>query len=89
MILILLHLIINKIITGLTRYNGRKDVKIIVPLKCFNSFWRTLEIPLINCQINIVLTWSEKCIIVTRDYGDNANKKPKFKIQIMFRLWLY
>ena len=86
MILILLHLIINKIITGQTRYNGRKDVKIIVPLKCFNSFWRTLEIPLINCQINIVLTWSEKFIIVTRDYGDNANKKPKFKIQIMFRL---
>ena len=24
--------------------------------------------------------WSEKCIIVTRDYGNNANNKPKFEI---------
>ena len=26
------------------------------------SFWRTLEIPLINCEVNLVLTWSSTCV---------------------------
>ena len=33
--------------------------------------------PLINCEINIFLTWSQNFIIVTRDYG---NRVPKFAI---------
>ena len=37
----------------------------------------TLEIPLTNWEINIFLTWSEKCIVVTRDYVD---REPKFEI---------
>ena len=36
--------------------------------------------PLINCEINIFLNWSEKCIIVTADYGNEANNQPKFEI---------
>ena len=36
--------------------------------------------PTINCKINIFLTWSEKCIIVTGDYGDDVNNKPKLEI---------
>ena len=36
--------------------------------------------PLINCEIIIFLTWSEKCIIVTGDYGANANNHPKIEI---------
>ena len=38
-----------------TRYVAR-DVKIMVPLKYLSNFWRTLKIPLINCEINLVLT---------------------------------
>ena len=30
---------------------GRVDVEIMVPLKYFSNFWRTLEMPLINCEI--------------------------------------
>ena len=36
--------------------------------------------PLINWEINIVLTWSEKCIIVTKDYVANADNHAKFAI---------
>ena len=36
--------------------------------------------PLINCEINILLTWSDKCIIVTGHYGNDVNNKPKFEI---------
>ena len=30
-----------------------------VTLKYIRSFWRTLEMILINCEINLILTWSE------------------------------
>ena len=40
-----------------------KDVEIAVPLKHFSNFWRTLEVPLINCEINLILTWSVDCVI--------------------------
>ena len=42
-------------ITCVTGANGRKDVKVIVPLKYLSNFWRTLEMSLINCEINLVL----------------------------------
>ena len=39
-------------------------------LKYLSNFWRTVEIPLINCENNIFFTWSDKCIIVSADYGN-------------------
>ena len=50
-------------ITGQTGNDGTKDVEIMVPLKYLSIFWRTLEMPLINCEINLVLTWSANCVI--------------------------
>ena len=35
----------------------------MVQWKYLGNFWRTLEMPLINCEINLVLTWSENCLI--------------------------
>ena len=35
----------------------------IVPLKYLSNFWRTLEMPQINCEVNLILTWSSTCII--------------------------
>ena len=35
----------------------------MVPLKYLSNFWRTLEIPLINCEVNLILTWSVTCVI--------------------------
>ena len=49
-------------ITGQTDNNGRIDnVEIMVPLKYLSNFWRTLEMPLINCEVNLILTWFEIC----------------------------
>ena len=45
-------------ITGSTPAGGNtKDVKIIVPLKYLSNFSRTLEMPLINCEVSLSLTW--------------------------------
>ena len=35
----------------------------MVSLKYLSSFWRTLEMPLINCEINLILAWSDKCVL--------------------------
>ena len=35
-----------------------KDVEITAPLKYLSNFWRTLEMPLINCEVNLILKWS-------------------------------
>ena len=49
----------------------------MVPLKYLSNFWRTLEIPLINCEINLILTWSENCVIVSTNA---ANQNATFAI---------
>ena len=54
----------NVKITGNTPAGGNtKDVKIIVPLKYLCNFWRTPEMLLINCEVNLILTWSSNCVI--------------------------
>ena len=34
----------------------------MVPLKYLSNFWRTHEMPLINCEVNLILTWSSTCV---------------------------
>ena len=50
--------------TGQTGDDGTKDVEIMVPLKYLSNFWRTLEMPLINCEVNLILKWSSTCVLV-------------------------
>ena len=54
--------------------SNTKDVKIIVPLKYLSNFWRTPEMLLINCEVDLILTWSSTCII------SSATGETKFKI---------
>ena len=48
-----------------------KDAKIVVPLKYPSNFFRSLEMPLINCKIHFELNWNNNCIM----YGDNDNAR--------------
>ena len=65
-------------ITGHTNDDGEiNDVEILVPLKYLSNFWRTLEIPVINCEIELILDWSENCVIISTN---NANQNPAFTI---------
>ena len=49
----------------------------MIPLKYFSNFWRTLEMPLINCEVELILTWSENCVIMSANV---ANQNPTFTI---------
>ena len=62
-------------ITGKSLDDGNtKYGEIIVLLKYLSNFWRTLEMPLINCEVNLILTWSKDCVIT------NSTGAGKFKI---------
>ena len=43
----------------------RLNVKIVVPLKYLSNFYRSLEMPLINCKIKLNLTWKKECVLST------------------------
>ena len=71
-------------ITGKTAANnndgniaGRVDVQIVVPLKYLSNFWRTLEMPLINCEIELIFTWSKNSVIISTNVADQI---PTFAI---------
>ena len=51
----------------------KKGVKIVVPLKYLNNFWRSLEMPLINCKVELSLRWIENCVLTTAAVGANAD----------------
>ena len=53
---------------------GRLNVKVVVPLKYLSNFFRSLEMPLINCKIKLNLTWKKECVLSTLD-DDAANPK--------------
>ena len=43
----------------------KNAVKIAVPLKYLSNFWRSLEMPLINCKVELSLEWLENCMLTT------------------------
>ena len=48
----------------------------MVPLKYLSNFWRTLEMPLINCEVNLILAWSVNCVVPNA----SANQATTFAI---------
>ena len=43
----------------------RRNIKVVVPLKYLSNFFRSLEMPLINCKIKLNLTWKKECVVST------------------------
>ena len=57
--------------SGVTQNNLTKNnVKMVVSLKYLSNFWRSLNIPLINCEVELILTCFKNCVSIrklTRD----------------------
>ena len=60
-------------ITGQTDDDGIINIEIMISLKYLSNFWRTLEMPLINCELELILD----CVII---YVNVANQVPTFTI---------
>ena len=50
------------------------NAKVVIPLKYLSNFWRSLNIPLINCEVALILTWSKNCVLA--DMTVNAGVNP-------------
>ena len=64
-------------ITGQTNDDEIINVEIMVPLKYLSNFWSTLEMPLINCEIQLIFDWPANCVII---YTNIANQVSTFTI---------
>ena len=63
-------------ITVQTNNDERIDgVELMVPLKYLSNFWRTLEISLINWEVELILDWFENCVVISTNI---ANQVPTF-----------
>ena len=56
----------------------KNDVKVVVPLKHLSNFWRSLNIPLINCEVELILTWFKNFVLIDKlargaDYDVDPN----------------
>ena len=56
--------------TGQTGDNGTKNVEIMVPFSYLSVFWRSLELLLINLEVNFILAWSTNCVIVSTNVAN-------------------
>ena len=42
---------------------GKNDTKVVIPLKHLSNFWRSLNITLISCEVEVILPWSKNCVL--------------------------
>ena len=65
--------IVRSLATGELEKN---DVETAIPLKYLGNFWRSLDIPLINCEITLILSWYKECVLVGRALRNAPNPQP-------------
>ena len=71
-------------IIGDRGHDGTKNkVKIALPLKYLSNFWRSLEMPLINCKVELSLKWYEKCLLTTATTGTFKVTDAKLYVPIV------
>ena len=60
---------------------GKNEAESVIPLKYLSNFWRTLDIPLINCEVEIILTWTKNCILADMTVANNPATGLEFQIK--------
>ena len=59
-----------------------KNAKMVVPLNYLSDFFRSLEMPLINCKIHLELIWTKDCVMYGADANAGGNNRvTKFQIK--------
>ena len=59
---------------------GKNETEVVVPLKHLGNFWKTLNIPLINCEIELILIWSKNCVLSDMTAANNPPTGLEFQI---------
>ena len=73
-----------ELVAGNANYDAYKvdknETEVVIPLKYLSNFWRTLNIPLINCEVELILTWSKKCVLTDMTAANNPPTGLEFQI---------
>ena len=77
---------------GVTQNNLiSNNVKIVIPLKYLSNFWRNLNIPLINCEVELIFTWFKNCVLIDKltrdaDYDAPIDRKIDIPENAIFKI---
>ena len=75
----------NNLGAGEAGYYANKVVKneteVVIPLKRLSNFWKGLNVQVINCKIELILTWSENCVLVDMTVANNSLAGLEFQIR--------
>ena len=52
---------------------GKNETEVVIPLKHLSNFWRSLNISLINCEVELILTWSKNCVLADMTVNADAD----------------
>ena len=55
---------------------GKNKTEVVISIKHFSNFWRNLNIPLINCEVGVILTWSKNFVLVDMTERDTEGDNP-------------
>ena len=66
--------LVKLIMIKLANKVGKNETEVVIPLKHLSNFWRSLNIPLINSEEELILTWSKNCGLA--DLTENAVADP-------------
>ena len=53
----------TKIIGSTSNSNNVLDAEVTAPLKYLSNFWKSSDLPLIDCEIKLDLRWTKNCVI--------------------------
>ena len=56
------------------------QIKIVKIKLNLSNFWRSLDIPLINCEVEIILTWTKNCVLANMAVANNPPTGLEFQI---------
>ena len=59
---------------------GKNETDFVIPLKQLSNFWRTLNIPWINCEKELILSWCKNCVLADMTAATNPPTGLKFLI---------
>ena len=65
-----------KIVGTLDDDDLEMEVTIAIPSKYLSNFWRSLDIPLINCEITLILSWYKECVLVSKALINEPDPEP-------------
>ena len=60
---------------------GKNETEIVIPIKYLSNFWKSLDIPLINYEVELILTWIKNCVLADMTTANNPPTGLEFQIK--------